>query len=1113
MLTEAEQKFRSLVEHTGTAIAISDLKGKFTYINQAAAELLGYSIDELMGRSFKDFIHPQDKKKIFSLFLNIIPLQRHPRELELRILRRDGSTRYIWTKPTRYKLNGRLVGFHTIIVDVTERKIIEEQLRESEEKFRNLAEESPNMIFINQKGSIIYANKKCEEIMGYTRKELYSHEFNYLTLIAPESRELVKHSFKTHMKSKEFPPYEYVLITKQGKKFDGLLTTKLIRFNGETAILGIITDLSKYKALEYELIQSKIFLESIIEHIPEPVYIKDKNLRYVLVNMTYSDFIARPKCEILGKNDEDLGIPENEMELFKQQDMKVFETGEIVDIPEQKETDSRGVQHIMHCRMAPLTDENGEIQYIVGIERDITDRKQMEKQLRYRLEFENLIASLSTRFINVTTDTINKEISYALQKIGEFAEADRSYIFLFSDDKTFMTCSHEWCADEVSAQIKNLQEMSIKRQPWMVSRILRGETVHVSSIENLPDEAQEDKILCQEQDVQSVLLVPIKYGQFIMGFIGFDSVKKEKRWSQNTIVLLKIVGEFFARTFEHKQMEESLKASEEKFRSLATCSPVGIYQADMNGGCTYVNEAVCKFTGLKPEEHYGEGWVKAIHPDDRQRVFEAWDQSIRGKHEFEAEFRFISQDKRKEITWVTSAASPLKNDLNQTIGFMGTLTDITARKKVEKEMRNLAKFPDENPNPVFRIDMKGTLIAANKSCGRLLKEWNCKVGEEVPQFWRKNVADVLESQLCKTLEVAYGRQIFLFYLRPMTVSGYVNVYGRDISERKHLGEIARVREQLKRSPDPTTGLERILDSALTSFNMDIGSILIIDKKNKVLTQRVCKNKIKDRSLQEEYALDGAFAELESLKQNKSISITVEESEVSILGTSCIHSVPISVGMEVYGLLCLGSQKKEVLDKVELNFLNMYAYLASTLFETRSLVVQPIKEAFKIRERACELDFGETYLVREDVEKSFTIFTDNVLSGVEGLCISRIYPPKIRRKYGLQKTPIIWLTEEKVEDENTIYSLQDLSIMINNFLEGAENRIVLLDGIEYLITNHGFDSFIHFLQITQNRIERCNSILVTSLVKEAVKVTEASLIERETTILKSYHEPLRDNLTE
>ena len=136
---------------------------------------------------------------------------------------------------------------------VAERQRAEEALRESEEKFRNLAEQSPNMIFINKKGKVVYANKKCQEIMGYTREEFYSPDFDFFRLIAPESQDLIKASFNKHIKGKEVHPYEYTLITKGGEKIEAILTSKLIRYEGENAILGTVTDITERKQAEKEI--------------------------------------------------------------------------------------------------------------------------------------------------------------------------------------------------------------------------------------------------------------------------------------------------------------------------------------------------------------------------------------------------------------------------------------------------------------------------------------------------------------------------------------------------------------------------------------------------------------------------------------------------------------------------------------------------------------------------------------------------------------------------------------------------------------------------------------------------------------------------------------------
>jgi PAS domain S-box-containing protein len=123
-------------------------------------------------------------------------------------------------------------------------------LENVEKMFKILAEESPNMIFINKKGRVAYVNKRCEEIMGYSRDEYYSENFNFLDLIAPECRDLVKENFKMHISGKDIPPYDYKIITKDGREITAIITTKLTDYEGEKAILGIITDITERKKAE-----------------------------------------------------------------------------------------------------------------------------------------------------------------------------------------------------------------------------------------------------------------------------------------------------------------------------------------------------------------------------------------------------------------------------------------------------------------------------------------------------------------------------------------------------------------------------------------------------------------------------------------------------------------------------------------------------------------------------------------------------------------------------------------------------------------------------------------------------------------------------------------------
>jgi PAS domain S-box-containing protein len=174
--------------------------------------------------------------------------------IEHRIIRNDGAVRWVRNKPVPFfSDSGVLISYDGIIRDVTNRKLSEISLRESEEKFRILAEKSPNMIFINKNGQIVYANERCEKAMGYRREDFYSSEFNFMELVALRDQKKVSEMFQKHLKGEEIEPYEYTLITKTGQEIDSIITTKLIDYQGDKAILGVITDISEQKRIEMVL--------------------------------------------------------------------------------------------------------------------------------------------------------------------------------------------------------------------------------------------------------------------------------------------------------------------------------------------------------------------------------------------------------------------------------------------------------------------------------------------------------------------------------------------------------------------------------------------------------------------------------------------------------------------------------------------------------------------------------------------------------------------------------------------------------------------------------------------------------------------------------------------
>lgn len=153
---------------------------------------------------------------------------------------------------------------------------------------------------------------------------------------------------------------------------------------------------------------------------------------------------------------------------------------------------------------------------------------------------------------------------------------------------------------------------------------------------------------------------------------------------------------------EIQSRDAALRASELRFRTLTSHAPVGIFQTDTQGHCLFVNERWCEMAGMRPEEAQGTGWARALHPEDRERVFREWYDAAKEGKEFASEYRF--QTPYGKVTWIYGGAIPLRNETGAPVGYIGTLTDITERKEGEeklKESENRFRQLAENIHQVF----------------------------------------------------------------------------------------------------------------------------------------------------------------------------------------------------------------------------------------------------------------------------------------------------------------------------------------------------------------------------------------------------------------------------
>ncbi|HIK13509.1 MAG TPA: PAS domain S-box protein [Oscillatoriaceae cyanobacterium M33_DOE_052] len=215
-----------------------------------------------------------------------------------------------------------------------------------------------------------------------------------------------------------------------------------------------------------------------------------------------------------------------------------------------------------------LQDEEGHFTGMLCVGTDITDQKRAEAELHYKVEFEKLITNLSTHFINLEPEQLDEEINLALETLGNFCLLDRVSIFLFSADGTVMEHSHEWCGLGIEPQIAKIPQLPVTAVPWFMERMRKMEVLHLNRLEDLPPEALGEKEVLTSAGIKSVLSVPLATGGITIGFISFDAVSAPKIWSEDSIKLLKLMGEILANALQRKRSEVARRESEAELRAL-----------------------------------------------------------------------------------------------------------------------------------------------------------------------------------------------------------------------------------------------------------------------------------------------------------------------------------------------------------------------------------------------------------------------------------------------------------------------------------------------------------------------------------------------------------------
>ncbi len=191
------------------------------------------------------------------------------------------------------------------------------------------------------------------------------------------------------------------------------------------------------------------------------------------------------------------------------------------------------------------------------------ERRQAAAALRQRAAQDQLLGRISRQFLNRDFDSA---LRYALRAVGRFSRSDRAYVIRYTSDQRFFSCTHEWCRHGLEACINELQQQPTDTLPWLFSQYRRGYPVIANTLDDLPPDAQAERALFEQEQIQSILAIPLLQGERVLGFVGLDAVQKPRSWTSEAQRLLRLLGEMIVISEARQTAETALRQSEARLR-------------------------------------------------------------------------------------------------------------------------------------------------------------------------------------------------------------------------------------------------------------------------------------------------------------------------------------------------------------------------------------------------------------------------------------------------------------------------------------------------------------------------------------------------------------------
>jgi PAS domain S-box-containing protein len=671
-------------------IIFTDENGLITYVNKGYEDETGYLSSEVLGKSPIEIgrgaeTEEADLKKMCDFFY-----KKEQFKIELKHFRKDGS--WFWARANGqviFDKKGDFLHFFTRLENVTEEKLAESKIKKFEDTFRQVLEFSGDNIWEHdfRTGKTSFSNKS-KNFLGLkfdqdTNLEdvWYSHVFKEdLHLLVENDWRYRKGEISSHQ-------LEYRMIHTDGSvkwvKDRGIVIEK--DENGNPwKIIGTHSDITDQKDAEKELINLNNKLGSVLNE-----------LRDVIWSVTYPEMdgiFFTPSAEELFGLDMDTLMQDKSWwtKSIHPDDQHVL-NDIIKEISQNKEytkeyriiTPTNNVKWVQN--KGKLIFEEGEPVRMNGILVDITERKKTEVLLETKEQLKNILIDISSTYINIDLDEVDIRINASLQRIGEFVNADRAYLFSYDLNALTCSCTHEWCAPGISREIENTQNTPLEYVPQWYECHLKGESFTVEDVSSLRESGMDGLYeILEPQGIKSLIAIPMMFKEELLGFVGFDSVKEHHKYSQKEVELLFVFAQMLINVQKRKQSEKRLFQQEEKFRNIISNMNLGLLEVDLEENVLHANQTFCKMSGWELKDLVGKKAIDLLLDEsDKEKLLKKSESRKSGiSDSYELKF----QRPNGEYRWWFVSGAPNYNDKNELVGSIGIHLDITDQKMLEVEL-------------------------------------------------------------------------------------------------------------------------------------------------------------------------------------------------------------------------------------------------------------------------------------------------------------------------------------------------------------------------------------------------------------------------------------------